>query len=110
MGQANINLLQGTPDPLLFKAVGLGELHRLGISPRIKQITKGAFHVKPGLSDWAPQSYGRSRLAKRVLGGSEYHLRAEFYRLITVKINQIDAGTEQWERAALAMTNARKAN
>jgi PadR family transcriptional regulator, regulatory protein PadR len=42
------NLLQGTLDMMIPKALGLGELHGLGISCRIEQITKGTFQVKPG--------------------------------------------------------------
>ena len=48
MSQARTNLLQGTLDLLILKALGAGELHGLGISRRIEQITKGTFLVKPG--------------------------------------------------------------
>ncbi len=46
--QQHSNLLQGTLDLLILKALGLGELHGLGISRRIEQITRGTFLVKPG--------------------------------------------------------------
>jgi DNA-binding PadR family transcriptional regulator len=42
------NLLQGTLDLLILKALALGELHGLGVSRRLEQITKGTFQVKPG--------------------------------------------------------------
>lgn len=42
------NVLQGTLDLLVLKALGPGELHGLGISRRIEQITRGTFQVKPG--------------------------------------------------------------
>ena len=42
------NLLQGTLDLLILKALGPGELHGLGISRRVEQITQGTFLVKPG--------------------------------------------------------------
>ena len=42
------NLLQGTLDLLILNALALGELHGLGVSRRIEQITRGTFHVKPG--------------------------------------------------------------
>ncbi len=48
MKQSQVNLLQGTLDLLILKAVGEGELHGLGVSRRIEQITHGAFQVKPG--------------------------------------------------------------
>jgi PadR family transcriptional regulator, regulatory protein PadR len=43
-----MNLLQGTLDMMVLKSLGLGEMHGLGISRRIEQITKGTFQVKPG--------------------------------------------------------------
>jgi PadR family transcriptional regulator len=42
------NLLQGTLHMMILKALALGELHGLGVSRRIEQITKGTFQVKPG--------------------------------------------------------------
>ena len=48
MGQNQTNLLQGTLDLLILKAIGDGEFHGLGISRRIEQITQGTFQVKPG--------------------------------------------------------------
>ena len=42
------NLLQGTLDLLILKTVAVQELHGLGISNRIAQITNGTFQVKPG--------------------------------------------------------------
>jgi DNA-binding PadR family transcriptional regulator len=42
------NLLQGTLDMMILKALALAEMHGLGISRRIEQITKGTFQVKPG--------------------------------------------------------------
>ena len=48
MSDKQINLLQGTLDLLILKVVALEEMHGLGISHRIKQVTKGTFQVKPG--------------------------------------------------------------
>jgi DNA-binding PadR family transcriptional regulator len=42
------NLLQGTPDMMILKALALGDPHGLGVSRRIEQTTKGTFQVKPG--------------------------------------------------------------
>ena len=46
--QQHSNLLQGTLDLLILKALALGELHGLGISRRVEQMTRGTFLVKPG--------------------------------------------------------------
>ncbi len=48
MQKNQVSLLQGTLDLLILKAVGEGELHGLGISRRIEQVTHGTFQVKPG--------------------------------------------------------------
>ncbi len=45
MSSKQTNLLQGTLDPLILKALGTGELHGLGISRRVEQITQGTFLV-----------------------------------------------------------------
>ena len=53
------NLLQGTLDLLILKALALGELHGLGVSRRIEQITRGTFDVGPGslsVTVYAPAS------------------------------------------------------
>ena len=42
------DLLQGTLDLLILKAIALEELHGMGISRRIRQITNGTFEVKAG--------------------------------------------------------------
>jgi DNA-binding PadR family transcriptional regulator len=48
MGGAQSDLLQGTLDVLILKALALQELHGMGISRRILQMTNGAFDVKAG--------------------------------------------------------------
>jgi PadR family transcriptional regulator PadR len=90
MVSAKTNLLQGTLDLLVLKALGPGELHGLGFSRRIEQITKNTSLVKPG--SLFPALH-----------------RMEFYRLTTMGIKQIGAETEQWVRVSLAMTDALKA-
>jgi PadR family transcriptional regulator PadR len=110
MRQAKTNLLQGTLDLLILKALGLGELHGLGISRRIEQITKGTFHVKPGSLFPALHRMEEAGWLSAFWGESENNRRAKFYRLTKMGIKQIEAETEQWARVALAMTNALKAN
>jgi PadR family transcriptional regulator, regulatory protein PadR len=47
LGENKTNLLQGTLDLLILKAIGDAAFHGLGISRRIEQITQGTFRVKP---------------------------------------------------------------
>ena len=50
MSPTQTNLLQGTLDLLILKSLALGEMHGLGISRRIEQVTHGTFQVKPGIA------------------------------------------------------------
>jgi transcriptional regulator len=110
MASAKTNLLQGTLDLLILKALGLGELHGLGISRRIEQITKGTFHVKPGSLFPALHRMEEAGWLSAFWGESENNRRAKFYRLTKMGIKKVEAETEHWARVALAMTNALKAN
>ena len=46
--ESKLDLLQGTLDVLILKALALDQMHGLGISRRIAQVTGGTFQVKPG--------------------------------------------------------------
>ena len=48
MERNQANLLQGTLDLLILKAIGDGEFHGLGVARRVEQITRGTFNVRPG--------------------------------------------------------------
>jgi PadR family transcriptional regulator, regulatory protein PadR len=109
MSQDRTNLLQGTLDLLILKALGAGELHGLGISRRIEQITKGTFLVKPGSLFPALHRMEEAGWLSSFWGESENNRRAKFYRLTRSGTKQIEAETEQWGKVALAMTNALKA-
>ena len=64
MSRRRTTLLQGTLDLLILKALAAGELHGLGVSRRIEQITAGAFTVLPGSLFPALQSSRRGGLAR----------------------------------------------
>jgi PadR family transcriptional regulator, regulatory protein PadR len=102
------NLLQGTLDLLILKALGPTELHGLGISRRIEQITKGTFLVKPGSLFPALHRMEEAGWLSSFWGESENNRRAKFYRLTKAGQQQLGDETEQWKRVALAMTNALK--
>src|SRR6266481_5285969 len=109
MGAKPTNLLQGTLDLLVLKALGPGELHGLGISRRIEQITKGTFLVKPDSLFPALHRMEEAGWLSSFRGESENNRRAKFYRLTKAGTKQIEAETEQWARVALDMANALKA-
>jgi PadR family transcriptional regulator, regulatory protein PadR len=106
MGAKPTNLLQGTLDLLILKALGPGELHGLGISRRVEQITQGTFLVKPGSLFPALHRMEEAGWLSSFWGESENNRRAKFYRLTKAGKNQLKVETEEWTRVALAMTNA----
>ncbi len=110
MSPTQTNLLQGTLDLLILKALGSVELHGLGISRRIEQITNGTFLVKPGSLFPALHRMEEAGWLSSVWGESENNRRAKFYRLTKAGERQHGAETDQWARVALAMSNALKAN
>jgi PadR family transcriptional regulator PadR len=109
MSSKQANLLQGTLDLLILKALGAGELHGLGISRRIEQTTHGAFLVKPGSLFPALHRMEEAGWLSSFWGESENNRRAKFYRLTKAGKDQFEVETEEWTRVALAMTNALKA-
>ena len=109
MPSKQTNLLQGTLDLLILKAIGAGELHGLGISRRIEQITQGTFLVKPGSLFPALHRLEEAGWLSSFWGESENNRRAKFYRLTKAGKGQLEVETEQWSTIVLAMSNALKA-
>ena len=109
MDSKQTNLLQGTLDLLILKALGAGELHGLGVSRRIEQITQGTFLVKPGSLFPALHRMEEAGWLTSFWGESENNRRAKFYRLTKAGKSQIEIETAEWTKVALAMTKALKA-
>ena len=104
-----IDLLQGTLDLLVLKALTLEPLHGLGVSRRIEQITKGAFLVKPGSLFPALHRMEEAGWLKSSWGESENNRRAKYYCLTKAGQRQLEAETEDWQRIAIAIASALKA-
>ena len=103
------DLLQGTLDLLVLKALALGPLHGLGVSHRIAQITKGTFQVKPGSLFPALHRMEEAGWLVSSWGESENNRRAKYYRLTKAGARQLEAETEGWQRISLAIANALQA-
>src|SRR5215469_2235623 len=95
---SSANLLQGTLDVLILKALALEPMHGLGISRRIAQVTGGTFQVKPGSLFPALHRMEEAGWLSAAWGESENHRRAKFYRLTTTGRRQLKEETEQWTR------------
>ncbi|HEY0154889.1 MAG TPA: PadR family transcriptional regulator [Longimicrobium sp.] len=100
---ASGNLLQGTLDLLVLKALSLGELHGLGVARRVEQITGDAFEVKPGSLFPALHRMEEAGWLSSEWGESENRRRAKFYRLTPAGRRQLDAEAEEWGRISMAI-------
>src|SRR5688500_10238801 len=103
------NLLQGTLDLLILKALALGDLHGLGVSRRVEQITRGTFNVKPGSLFPALHRMQEAGWLASSWGASENNRRAKYYRLTARGRKQLESEIGQWKRIALAITFALQA-
>lgn len=103
------NLLQGTLDLLILKALALGELHGLGISRRIEQITLGTFQVKPGSLFPALHRMEEAGWLVSTWGESENNRKAKYYRLTRPGRAQLGAEKSEWERIAGGIRSALEA-
>ncbi len=104
------SLLQGTLDLLILKTLALGPMHGLGISRRLEQITAGTFLVKPGSLFPALHRMEEAGWLAASWGESENNRRAKYYRLTPAGRRQFASETENWQRIALAITNALQAS
>ncbi len=109
MPKKKLDLLQGTLDLLVLKALALGPLHGLGVSGRIEQITQGAFQVKPGSLFPALHRMEEAGWLESSWGDSENNRRAKFYRLTKAGRRQLETETADWQRISLAIATALKA-
>src|SRR5947207_11664608 len=104
------NLLQGTLDLLILKALALEEMHGLGISRRIEQVTQGTFVVKPGSLFPALHRMEEAGWLVSSWGESENNRRAKFYRLTAAGRRRLETETRQWETIAMAIASALQAS
>lgn len=103
-------LLQGTLDLLILKSLVAGEMHGLGISRRIEQITRGTFVVKPGSLFPALHRMDEEGWISSFWGDSENNRRAKYYRLTKPGLKQLEAETKRWSRISWAIAQALEAS
>ena len=103
------NLLQGTLDLLILRALSLGELHGLGVSRRVEQITRGTFQVKPGSLFPALHRMEEAGWLASSWGASENNRRAKYYTLTASGRRQLDSEVGEWKRISLAISFALQA-
>jgi transcriptional regulator len=103
-GQAQ--LLPGTLDLLILKAVSLGPLHGYGILLRIGQISDRALLIEQGALYPALFRLVHQGLLKANWGTSENNRRAKFYELTALGRKRLREETDGWNRLASAIASA----
>jgi PadR family transcriptional regulator, regulatory protein PadR len=103
------DLLPGTLDLLILKAVSLGPLHGYGVLLRIGQISGGALAIEQGALYPALYRLERQELLAAEWGVSENNRRAKFYTLTAAGRKRLREETAGWERLVNAMGAALKA-
>jgi transcriptional regulator len=91
-----VDLLQGTLDMLILKAVSLGDLHGYGVLLRLQQLTGGRLQIQQGSLYPALYRLERKGLITAEWGESENKRKAKFYRLTASGRKQLKAETSLW--------------
>jgi PadR family transcriptional regulator PadR len=103
------DLLPGTLDMLILKAVSLQPLHGYGVLLRIRQISKDALEVPQGSLYPALYRLEHQRLIAAEWGQSENNRKAKFYTLTPEGRRRLQEEMADWNRMADAIAAALKA-
>jgi PadR family transcriptional regulator len=107
--QPKADLLQGTLDMLILKALSLGPLHGYGIIQRIRQLSGEMLNVEQGSLYPAVYRIEQRGWVSSKWGMTETGRQAKFYALTKAGRKQLTAEEESWDLLALAIANVRKA-
>jgi PadR family transcriptional regulator PadR len=99
-----VDLVQGTLDLLILKALALEALHGWAIAARIRQLSNDVLLVQQGSLYPALQRLEHQGWVSAKWGVSEQNRRARFYALTRAGHRQLDKETASWERLAAAVT------
>lgn len=94
--ESNLNLLQGTLDMLVLKALVFGPQHGYGVVRWIRETTDGTLDVEEGALYTALHRMEKRRWLRSEWGISENNRRAKFYELTTEGRAQLSAGERRW--------------
>lgn len=106
MNPKRTELLRGTLDLLILKALALEPLHGVGISRRVTQITQGAFEVSFGSLFPSLHRMEEKGWVAAEWGASENNRRAKYYRLTASGRAQLKVEERDWNLLVKIMTAA----
>src|SRR5690349_3323158 len=101
--QSRLDLLQGTLDLLILRALQTEPMHGWAISERIQQISQDVLQVNQGSLYPALHRLEHRAWIKAEWGISELGRRARFYRLTAAGRKQLELEADQWARLAAAI-------
>jgi PadR family transcriptional regulator, regulatory protein PadR len=99
-------ILPGTLDLLILKAVSLGPLHGYGVLLRIEQISRGALLIEQGALYPALFRLVRQGVLKASWGTSDNNRRAKFYELTAAGRKRLRQEEDGWNRLVAAIASA----
>jgi PadR family transcriptional regulator, regulatory protein PadR len=100
-----MELLQGTLDLLILKAISLGPLHGYGILLRIQQISKERLQIQQGSLYPALYRLGHQGWITSEWGESDNKRKARYYRLTPAGKRQLRSEEEKWNQMAGLMAD-----
>ncbi|HVF59581.1 MAG TPA: PadR family transcriptional regulator [Thermoanaerobaculia bacterium] len=103
MGSDKSDLLQGTLDMLILKALAGGPMHGWGIAQRLRQMSDEVLQVQQGSLYPAVHRLERQGWIRSSWGPSENNRRARYYELTAAGRRGLATETESWERLAAAV-------
>jgi PadR family transcriptional regulator, regulatory protein PadR len=98
--EKQLDLLQGTLDMLILKAVSLGPLHGYGILLRIGQVSKERLEIQQGSLYPALYRLEHQGWIASEWDASENNRKAKYYRLTAAGKRRLQAETDKWNRMA----------
>ncbi len=104
MGRSKSDLLQGTLDLLILRALASGELHGWAIAQRLQQVSRDVLKVNQGSLYPALYRLEEQGWIESSWGDSDTNRRAKFYRLTRAGRAQLSEETANWERMAEAVS------
>ena len=110
MGQAlSGNLMPGTLDMLVLRALRRGPMHGYAIAEFIQQASQDALRVEEGALYPALHRLQLRGALSAEWGTSDNNRRAKFYRLTPLGRRQLDREAAEWDRIAIAVARVMKA-
>ena len=103
------DVIQGTLDMLILKALSLEPMHGFGIARRIEQVSRGVFKVNPGSLLVAFQRLERASLLDAEWRQTDSGRRAKVYTLSPAGRKRLERETAEWTRRTAAVARLLRA-